>query len=145
MLIATKDFGSADVAESSVFTFPDGILGFTEYRRYVLLHSDEADDPMWYLQCIDEPELRFILLNPFAVFSWYDPDVSDDALTRLEKSDADDMRIYAITNTSCEKIEDTTVNLRSPIIMNMNKRLAIQHVLESPKFSMRQRIFGDEV
>ncbi len=63
MNVETTRFGVVDVDESRIITFPTGLLGFSSFTRYALLQPDE-DAAFFWLQCIDAPELAFVVTDP---------------------------------------------------------------------------------
>ena len=61
MEVRTSRFGTVEIAEDRVITFPRGLLGFQQHRRYCLLMpGDNADACFFWLQCMDDPSLAFI-------------------------------------------------------------------------------------
>lgn len=63
MKVQTKPYGLIDVDERQLISFPTGIFGFETLKRYVLL--DAIQQPFYWLQSIDVPEIAFVLISPF--------------------------------------------------------------------------------
>ena len=42
MIVKTKIFGEIEVDESKFLTFEDGILGFPDLKRFMLIHDEES-------------------------------------------------------------------------------------------------------
>ena len=41
MIIETKAFGEVEITEDKIITFPGGIIGFPDLKRFTLLHDEE--------------------------------------------------------------------------------------------------------
>ena len=87
MKIQTKVFGEIEISEDKVITFVNGIVGFPELKRFVLLHDEEKGTGagIRFLQSIDEPGFAMPVMDPLVVKPDYDPRVSDDLLAQLGK------------------------------------------------------------
>lgn len=128
MLIITKDFGEIEINEHDIFSFPKGIYAFENFKEFVLLGGDKADGIVW-LQAINEG-LRFIMLDPFMYIEGYNPEISDTDLDILKAESAKDLTIFIIAVIP-DDITKMTVNLKSPVLLNFNKKLGMQTILEN--------------
>lgn len=45
MIIKTKAFGEVEITEDKIITFPGGIIGFPDLKRFTLLHDEEKGCP----------------------------------------------------------------------------------------------------
>jgi len=43
-----------------------------------------------------------------------------------------------------ENIKDMTVNLKSPVVINFDKKIGAQVILENKEYTVRTRVFPDE-
>ena len=62
--VETTRFGAIDVENSSVIEFPEGLLGFGECKRYVLLDHPGGNGPFEWLQSTERPEIAFCVIDP---------------------------------------------------------------------------------
>src|SRR4051812_973540 len=69
--IQTTRFGLLEVDAERILTFPRGLLGFPTYQRYALIQAGE-DNYFFWLQCVDEPNLAFVVTDPAIFFKTYD-------------------------------------------------------------------------
>lgn len=143
MLIRTTRFGDLDIEASVVLHFPHGLPGFPEETRFVLLPYD-ADSPFAFLQSTVEPDLAFLVVDPFAFFPAYEFTLSEQLTAELGLSPECPPKIYSIV-TVPEKTEDLTANLIAPVIINPKKQLARQTVLEKTSYTTRHRLFPARV
>ena len=74
MRVQTKAYGELDVDERQLVSFPAGLLGFEQFKDYVLL--DARQKPFFYLQSLNVSELAFILIDPFLFRADYSVDVN---------------------------------------------------------------------
>jgi flagellar assembly factor FliW len=63
MQVHTTRFGVLDIADDRVLEFPKGLLGFSQHTRFCLLEPGQ-DACFFWLQCVDEPSLAFVVTDP---------------------------------------------------------------------------------
>jgi len=134
MEIQTTRFGRMDVDDERVMTFPRGLLGFPEYNRYALIQTGDENYFFW-LQCVDEPNLAFVVTDPTIFFKDYDIPLREETRDELQLTDESFAQVFVI----CNKVGDwLTGNLLGPIMVNAQNRLASQVVLTEKKWTTRQ-------
>ncbi len=139
MRIQTRDFGPVEVEEKHIITFPQGIFGFETNRQFVMIDIyGEPVLPMW-LQNIEEPELCFIIYNPFLLYEGYDPQPDPQQLAALQVQPGQQLLYYAIAVIP-EDFKKTTINLKCPLVLNREANLACQVILDQG-YPMRQPLF----
>ena len=67
MKIKSRPFGEIEIRDEDILDLPDGLIGFEEYTRYVLLSIPE-EAPFSWLQSVEDPGLAFVVINPLEVF-----------------------------------------------------------------------------
>ena len=88
MKFQSTRFGTYEVKDNTLLTFPSGILGFPEWTRYVLLDHD-TDAPFKWLQCVEEAQLAFVVLDPVFFKSDYQIEIPLDATIEIQKTGQD--------------------------------------------------------
>ena len=83
MELITKAHGKIDISDDRLITIPDGLFGFEQYTKYALVDSDY--DPFLWLQSCEDPNLAFLIIDPFLVCSDYETDIDDESLIPEEK------------------------------------------------------------
>jgi flagellar assembly factor FliW len=132
--IQTTRFGRITVDAGRVITFARGLLGFPGHQRYALIQAGEENYFFW-LQCVDEPNLAFVVTDPVIFFKTYVVPLKEETQQELELTDP----AFAQTFVICNKVgEWLTGNLLGPIIVNANTRQAQQVVLTEKKWTTRQ-------
>lgn len=142
--IKTKAYGEIKVAEDSAIHFKREILGFENNRYYYLIEMGDLPNFYW-LQSKDESELAFIVVNPRLFKPDYKLEIDDIDKSILEIDDGNELIDFVIVNIP-EDINKMTMNLLGPIVINVNKRIAIQGISLNNDYGTKVRIFnpGDE-
>ena len=143
MDIKSTRFGDIDVSEEAVLQFSHGLPGFLDEKTFAFLQY-QPDSPFAFLQSVNDPDLTFIIVEAFAFFPDYDFDLDDEIAKELGIGDDNSPQIFNIVRIP-EKLEEMTVNLLAPIIVNWRSHKAIQHVLEKTSYPVRQRVFPDGI
>ena len=134
MEIESTRFGRLDVDDERVITFPAGLLGFPDHRRFALIQTGEENYFFW-LQSVDDPNLAFVVTDPSTFFKDYQVPVRDETRQELQLADEGFLQVFVI----CNKVGDwLTGNLLGPILVNAENRLAQQVVLTEKKWTTRQ-------
>ena len=121
-------FGTFEVSDDTLLVFPSGILGFPDWTKYVLLDHD-TDAPFKWLQCVEEPQLAFVILDPALFKPDYQVTIPTDALMEIQKQGDDELSVVTILTIPSDDPTAVTANLRGPLIMNHRTRLCKQLVL----------------
>lgn len=129
MKVTGTRFGTIEVRDEMVWTFPSGIVGFPEWTRYILLDHD-TDAPFKWLQCVEEGNLAFVIMDPTLFKPDYRAEIAEEALVEIKARDAGDLAIMTILTIPSEDPTAITANLRGPLLMNWRTRLCKQLVLD---------------
>jgi flagellar assembly factor FliW len=116
--------------------FPAGVLGFPQAQRFRLEPfnpGDAGDSPFFVLSALDE-ELSFIVLDPTLLVADYEVALSVELTHLVAARSAADLLPLAIV-TVRDRLDDVTVNLQGPLVLNVASRLGAQAVLE--KYPLR--------
>lgn len=143
MNIQTSYFGEVEIDEKDILNFPKGILAFEEFNKFVIINSTEEELPFSWLQSIDEKDVAFIIIDPFLFKKDYEVDLSDKVIEELAIESESDVAIYTFLVIP-EQVDQMTANLTGPIVININKNLGKQVVLEDKRYHTRHKII-DEV
>jgi len=140
MKFSSTRFGSLEVHDGSILTFPSGILGFPDWSRYVILDHD-TDAPFKWLHCVEEPSLAFVILDPALFDANYTVEIPAEVLAEVKGTTADSLTLAVILTIPSEDPGRITANLRGPLLMNSHTRLCKQMVL-SDEYPTRYPIFS---
>ena len=141
MRITTSRFGEIEVDEASVVRMPQGMLGFGEIAEFVLIQQNEGSPFLWF-QAVREPNLAFVIVDPFTFFPDYEVLLSNEDIEALGCSELGSLAVFAVVVIP-ENPEDMTANLRGPILINVENRIARQVVLNDERYSPHQSIMQE--
>jgi flagellar assembly factor FliW len=136
-------FGQQELLEveaSTELTFPQGIVGMSELRRFALV-EDERIAPCSWLQSLEEPGLAFIVVNPDLLVPDYNPEIGREEARQLQLARAAEADVWAIVTVRPDPTE-TTLNLLAPVIINRQARLGRQVILDDDRYSIRHPVVG---
>ena len=139
MQLHTRDFGEIEIDEKKLITFVSPIYGFDSYQKFALLYQKSISEHFIWLQSVEEPELCFILADPGLVMERYAPKLSEEAVQML----GDGRYFYWLMTSIRDPFDQSTVNLKSPIVVNPQRNLAAQLILEED-FPLRHPLFRKE-
>ncbi|MCE5286514.1 MAG: flagellar assembly protein FliW [Pelosinus sp.] len=139
MLIQSTRLGEIEIDESELIHFPYGVPGFLDEKEFALLAVQEGN-PFSFLQSTREPNLTFIIVDPFSFFSDYEFEIKDEIAEEFGFNEADVLQIMSMVRVP-ENPEEMTANLLAPVIINLVNRRAIQFVLEKSPYQIRHRLF----
>lgn len=142
MKLLTRDLGEVEIKKEEIVTFTGPIFGFEQYRRFVFLYDKELSEHFIWLQSVEEPGLCFILVQPDLITDDYRPELPEEAKEFLGDGDYMCWLMVSIR----EPFHKSTVNLRSPIVVNPELHKAGQVVLEGNHLPIRHPLVqkGDE-
>jgi flagellar assembly factor FliW len=138
VIIQTSRFAEIDVDESKIIEMKSGILGFNHLDRFVMIIHEEGSPFHWF-QSLEDGSIAFIIMNPFIIKSDYEPEIDDQTLEMLEVNKAEDIELMVIL-TICSAPVKITANLRAPLVINKQKKLASQVVLADEQYPVQYSI-----
>ena len=142
MRMQTKHFGEIEYEPSLAFEFPDGLPGFAQRKKYVVLIEDEEQDTFCWLQSIEDGDLAFALINIYNVLPDYNPMVEKEDIAVLGDLGVNNLLVFNILVIP-EDIREMRANLRAPIILNPNTRKGMQVVLTNEEYDLKYKIFDE--
>ena len=139
MVIHTSRFGTVSITSDDVITFPEGLLGFNDLRRFVML-DDPTDEIFAWLQSCEDPNVAFPLLEPELFMASYNVQLTKHDLEILGQANKTGLRYFTIITIPSDPTQ-MTANLKAPLVINVTKRLARQCVLQDNGLAIREPIF----
>lgn len=146
----TKYFGDIAIDEKEILTFTSGLFGFENKTKYTLLSfldndGESSEDFLLCLQSAEDSNLAFIVMNPYYVCPDYNPyQLSDKHLSEIKLGEETKHTVYCIAVVR-DNFSESTINLKCPIIINLEEKLARQFILEDSDYSMRYPVVVKEV
>ena len=143
MQIKSTRFGEFEVSEELIVQFPEGLPGFEDQKQFAFLPYtvDEDNSPFAYMQSVQDPDLTLLLADPFLFFKHYSLDLNDEDAALLGLSDSEETAgVYGVVAVP-EKIDQMTVNLVAPIVVNWKEQKGMQIILDRSPYSTKHRLF----
>ena len=122
MEINSRIFGQICIDDSKVIHFVNGIVGFPQLTEFALIHDQEKEGGIQWLQSMQEPQFALPVMNPLDIMSSYNPQVEDELLKPLGSFENDDMLVL-VTVTVPSDLTKMSVNLQGPIIINADTKI----------------------
>ena len=138
MEVQTTRFGTVDVAEDRVITFPRGLLGFQEHKRFCLLQPGD-DACFFWLQSAEDPDLAFVITDPHLFVPDYTVPVRGEQMEDLRLSRLEDAQVFVIVNKVGESL---TGNLQGPLVVNTVAKVGEQFVLAEKRWTTRHALMS---
>jgi flagellar assembly factor FliW len=124
MKIKTDQFGEVEFDEDIVLEFKDGIIGFENLKKFILISED--DGLFYWLTSIEQPEIVFPLF----------PATLMDAKYPVEEG----YEVFGIVKLS-KDVSEITINLKAPIYISHQKREGFQKIIDNDKFEIDRKLF----
>jgi flagellar assembly factor FliW len=133
MEVRTTRFGVLDIPEDRVIEFPKGLLGFSQYTRYCLLEPGD-DACFFWLQCLEEPSLAFVVTDPSLFVPEFSVPVRPEQMVELKLNRLEEAQVFVIVNKVDQML---TGNLQGPLVVNTLTRTGEQLVLAEKRWTTR--------
>jgi len=143
MKLRTKHFGEIDYDSQLVINFDEGLPGFPDHKKYVILLENAREDTFCWLQSVDDGQLAFALINIYNVKPDYNPLVTTEEVESLGSLGENNLLIYNVVVIP-DDIKQMRANLRAPIVINPTTKKGKQVILDNEEYQLKYRIF-DEV
>lgn len=140
-LIYPTRFGDVYLREDRLIAFPDGLFGFPDCTVFGLSQlPNTSESPLLLLQCVNEPDIAFMVADPTTLGLSYAPEDRRNALkeTKMPAEDAQFMVILTMYDHGDGYY--VTANMRAPILIDSVRRQARQHIMANKDYSTQQKV-----
>ncbi|MGN0321027.1 MAG: flagellar assembly protein FliW [Lachnospira sp.] len=143
MRVQTKWFGEIEVSDEKIITFEKGIIGFEDWKKYTLVYDAEKEEDVSivWLQAVDEPTLALPIMKPELVYETYDPIVEDEIINSLGENIKDAELMVFCALTVPQDLTKMTINLKAPIIINVDTMKGVQLIADNSDYQVRYPIY----
>jgi flagellar assembly factor FliW len=138
--LSTVYFPDLEYSNEAIFDFPAGVPGFEDQSAFLFLDQPQTR-PLVFMQSLLNPGLCFLALPVLTVDPDYALSLSPEDLAALGLNAASSPRIGVdigcfVLMTVAEDAPPT-VNLMSPIIINLRTRKGVQSIPAVSQYSLR--------
>jgi flagellar assembly factor FliW len=137
-LIVESRFGTIVFDGESRVTFPQGLLGFSDFHNFGLATLPDGKHPQFrVLQSLEDASLAF-LVAPLNVDSGaISAEDLTEACTTLGIVREDLAVLLIVTVRRDGSAAQVSVNLRAPVFVDSRRRVARQYVLPNARYAIR--------
>jgi flagellar assembly factor FliW len=140
--ITSARFGDIELPDDVLINFEKGLLGLEESTTSLVLLEQE-DSPYYWLQSADDPDVAFVVTDPWLFWPDYDVLIPDEVEKELELKGPEEVEIMVLV--SVRPVEDSeypevTANLLGPLVVNSRTRHGCQLVLDDSEYSTRTQM-----
>jgi flagellar assembly factor FliW len=140
--VETTRFGAIEVQEEITVTLPEGLIGFEECKRYVVLNHGE-NSPFRWLQSLDNGAVAFPVMDPWQFRPDYAPTVSDADAKELGLDEQSPKLVFTIVTIPKDNPKAMTANLVGPVVINPVTRTGKQVVVTDDQYTTRHSIMDE--
>jgi len=140
--IVSPKLGKIRYSEDELITLTSPLLGFAELNDYLIISNSDYFPFLW-LQAVEDPSVCFILIEPEPFFKDYKPKVNKRELKVMGVSSLSELKLFCIVVIP-DNPQKATANLRAPVIVNFERKIAKQAVLEDETWDIRAPLFPDK-
>jgi flagellar assembly factor FliW len=126
--------------EEDVIRFENGLAGYEDCRRFILVESENLA-PLFILQNLERPEVAFLVVDSKAVVSDYNQAIPAEAWSAAGVT-AGTPRLSLVVLALGATPQDSTVNLRAPLIVNYENMTGLHVTLTDSRLSVTHPILG---
>ena len=132
MQIKSTAFGTLEINPDEVLTFPQGLPGFEDCKRFKLFHEEKETPVVHWLQSLDRPDVTFSVIDPVLFGLNYDITLNDAEAALLGADNIADIAVMLIAYKPQANVvaqASINANINGPIILNTRTRVGMQKVL----------------
>jgi flagellar assembly factor FliW len=137
--IHSPKLGKVVYKEDDLITLSTPLLGFGELSDYLIIANSDYFPFLW-LQSVEDPSVCFILIEPEPFFKDYSPGINKRELKVLGVANASELKIFCIVVIPDDP-QKSTANLRAPLAVNFERKIAKQIVLDDDTWNIRAPLF----
>lgn len=123
VIIDTR-LGQQIVESEKIINFPQGLIGFENKQKFVLLQI-QPESPFIILQSIDDPKFGLLVADPYSFIKQYNVQLNDTEKNILQ-SDIHKLAILVTMTIPRGKPDLTRLNLTGPILINYDTKIGLQ-------------------
>ena len=115
---------------------------FSGRNCFIILDCEESRPFYWY-QCVDDPDLSFVIINPYLFKPDYSVDLKPRSLKEMswEADGEESLELYVVVNAFNGAPDKITANLIGPLLINTRRWEAVQMVIHNNSYSHKYPIF----
>lgn len=135
MELKTKQHGTFTYNEEDIITFKKGIMGLENLKKFII--ADIKENPVFkILQSLEDEAIGLVIISPFEVKNNYEIELKDNLTENLSISSQKEVMLYNTVTVNSD-VNKITVNLKAPIVINMDKKLGEQIIIDKEEYKIK--------
>jgi flagellar assembly factor FliW len=122
----------------SIIHFPEGLVGWANWKHFVLLTEQDEELPIGILKSIDDPRVSLMVTDPKLVLPDYTADLTSSERQHLGLQQQEQPVLYC--TLTIDGSGEITANLLGPLVVNARTREAKQLVLADTQYSAQHPV-----
>ncbi len=143
MKLETQSFGTLEYEEKAIIEIQEGMLGFSQHKRYLLIENEDIQ-PFKWLQSIDDRYVAFPVIDPRIVMSDYPLEISQEDVRNLGIELDCDLVTLVVAIIPEDPVR-TTVNFKAPLLINHRRMIGKQIILTDSDYHTMQPLVSDQI
>jgi len=142
MLVQTKFFGEVEIDDAKILDFPNGIIGFEDFKKFAIIYDidDDKETKISWLQSVEEATLALPVIDPMAIVNEYSPMIEDELLKPLGNS-ADEDLLCLLVMTVPSDMTKVTANMKAPVIINSKTNKGVQLIVDNADYPVKFNVY----
>lgn len=138
----TRLFGQIEIEPEKIIEMEQGLIGFPDLKHFTLIYDSEREQKsaIIWLQSMDDGDVAMPVMVPTDLIPDYQPTVNNELLEKLGNLTPENTFLL-VTVRVPENIEDISVNLKAPIIINTDSNKESQVIVEDD-LAVRHKIYA---
>ncbi len=141
MKVNTTRFGELQVNKEDIISFQEGLLGFENLNKFFVVDPGDSTLILW-LQSIDDGKIAFPIIEPKIFKPDYVAKLLPGDMKSVELETLSQAKIYSILTIPSD-ITTMSANLKAPVVINNDKKVAKQIVLQDSKLNVKHEMYKE--
>jgi len=130
------------VEEHGVIDCPNGLLGFSHAKRFIILEESEGKGPIFrWLQSVDDPDVAFVVADPNLFVENYLESIPMGDLNECGLKEYEVPVFLVIVTVPADDPFGMTANLLAPLVLSPLTKTIRQVVLSHSDYSSNHPVF----
>lgn len=139
-IIDTPRFGPVPLRQENIFSFPEGLVGFSEHTHFVLLNPSKEEGAFFWLQSLENAGVAFPLVEPSLFYPEYKIRIPVHDLAAIRIKNEKHAQVFVVATVPPREGKEIWLNLKAPVILNKVKKMGKQVILENEDFPLRYKV-----
>ncbi len=145
MKIKSRSFGELEFEEEAIVNFPEGIIGFEKLRKWIIIENPSME-PFKWIQSAEDGNIALMVIDPHLIRANYKmaiPSIEHQKIGLQTLDNRADWITFCVVVPKKE-IQDSIVNLKAPILINLKDKIGKQIILINDDYEVEERLFSEE-